>query len=147
MESNLVLTPSMEDYLESILKIETINNYIKIKDIAEDLSVQMPSVIGALKTLRGKELVIYEKSSKIQLTEKGKMIAKTVLERHEAIAAFLQTIFLFPEDEAQETACQIEHAIKSGTAKQFSNLTAYLNTNIIGKLMSLEEWKKIINTN
>jgi len=56
----------MEDYLESILKLKTINVQAKIKDIAKDLNVQMPSVIGALKTLRGKGLVLYEKSSSIE---------------------------------------------------------------------------------
>lgn len=146
MENNLTLTPSMEDYLESILKMETINNNPKIKDIAKDLNVQMPSVIGALKTLRGKNLVIYEKNSNIQLTKKGKNIAITVKERHEAIAYFLQNIFLFPENEAQKTACKIEHVINPETAKQFSNLTTFLNTNIIGKQISLEKWNKIINT-
>ena len=146
MKNKLILTPSMEDYLESILKMEIINNNPKIKDIAKDLNVQMPSVIGALKTLRGKELVIYEKNSNIQLTNKGKKIAITIKERHEAIAIFLQKIFLFSEKEAQETACQIEHVIKPETAKQFSNLTTYIDTNIIEKEITLENWNKIINS-
>ena len=95
MKNKLILTPSMEDYLESILKMEIVNNNPKIKDIANDLNVQMPSVIGALKTLRGKELVIYEKNSNIKLTKKGKIIAISVKVRHEAIAFFLQEIFLY----------------------------------------------------
>ena len=147
MKNNLKLTPSMEDYLESILKMEITNDNPKIKDIAKDLNVQMPSVIGALKTLRGKDLVIYQKNTNIQLTKKGKNIAITVKERHEAIAFFLQKIFLFSENEAQDTACQIEHVIQPETAKQFSNLTTWLNTNIIGKEISIEKWKEIINSN
>ncbi|MDA3941377.1 MAG: metal-dependent transcriptional regulator, partial [Spirochaetia bacterium] len=82
MEKKLTLSPSMEDYLESILKLELDNNNAKIKNIAKDLNVQMPSVIGALKSLRSKELVVYEKNSNIQLTKKGKIIAITVKERH-----------------------------------------------------------------
>ena len=147
MKNNLLLTPSMEDYLESILKMELNNDSPKIKDIAKDLNVQMPSVIGALKSLRTKELVIYEKKANIKLTKKGKSIAKTVKERHEAIAFFLQKIFLFSVKEAQATACQIEHVIKPETAKQFSNLTTWLNTKIIGNEVSIEKWKEIINTN
>jgi len=146
MENELKLTPSMEDYLESILKMEIFNNNPKIKDIAKDLHVQMPSVIGALKTLRGKKLVIYEKKINIKLTKEGREIAISVKERHEAIAIFLQSIFLFPEQEAQKTACQIEHVIKPETAKQFRHLTNYLKTTIIGKQLSLEKWIKIINT-
>jgi len=140
------LTPSMEDYLESILKMEIINNNPKIKDIAKDLNVQMPSVIGALKILRAKELVIYEKKSNIKLTKKGKLIAITVKDRHEAIALFLHKIFLFSEKESQETACQIEHVIKPETAKLFSNLTSYLEADIIEKQMTWEKWEEIINS-
>jgi DtxR family transcriptional regulator, Mn-dependent transcriptional regulator len=145
MNRIIMLTPSMEDYLESILKMEAENSIAKIKDIAKDLKVQMPSVIGALKSLRKKELVIYEKNSNIQLTDKGKIIAISVKERHEAIALFLQDIFLFSEEEAQVTACQIEHVIKPGTAKQFNNLTRYLNTNKIDQNISKDQWEKIIN--
>ncbi len=144
MNKNPDLTPSMEDYLESILKMETINNNAKVKDIAKDLNVQMPSVVGALKTLRGKELVIYEKNSYIKLTKRGKTIALSVQERHEVIASFLQKIFIFSEEEAQATACRIEHVIKPETAKKFRNLTDYLSANIIGKQMSKEKWDKVI---
>ncbi len=144
MKKNPDLTPSMEDYLESILKMETINNNAKVKDIAKDLNVQMPSVVGALKTLRGKELVIYEKNSYIKLTKRGKTIALSVQERHEVIASFLQKIFIFSEEEAQATACRIEHVIKPETAKKFRNLTDYLSANIIGKQMSKEKWDKVI---
>ena len=144
MNKSYDLTPSMEDYLESILKMETVNNNAKVKDIAKDLNVQMPSVVGALKTLRGKELVIYEKNSHIRLTKRGKTIALSVQERHEVIAIFLQKVFMFSEEDAQATACRIEHVIKPETAKQFRNLTDYLGTNIIGKLMSKEKWDEII---
>ncbi len=144
MNNNYNLTPSMEDYLESILKMETINDIAKVKDIAKDLKVRMPSVIGALKTLRGKELVLYEKNSHIKLSKKGRTIAQSVKERHETIASFLQKIFMFTEEEAQATACRIEHVIKPETAKQFENLTDFLSTNIIGEHMSKEKWNRII---
>ena len=144
MNNDYNLTPSMEDYLESILKMETINKTVKVKDIAKDLKVQMPSVIGALKILRSKELVLYEKNSRIELTKNGREIAQSVKEKHEAIASFLQNIFMFTEEEAQTTACSIEHVIIPKTAKQFRNLTNYILTNIIGKQMSREKWDKVI---
>ena len=144
MNKSYDLTPSMEDYLESILKMETINNNAKVKDIAKDLNVQMPSVVGALKALRGKELVIYEKNSYIKLTKRGKTIALSVKERHEAIASFLHKVFMFSEENAQATACRIEHVIKPETAKQFRNLTDYLGDNIIGKQMSKDKWEEVI---
>lgn len=147
MNHNKDLTPSMEDYLESILKLEKINIKAKIKDIAKDLKVQMPSVIGALKTLRGKGLVLYEKNSNIKLTDKGEKIAASVNDRHEKIAAFLQDILLFSEKEAQATACRIEHVIDPETAVQFNNLRNYLITDIIDKVIAANKWKEIIDKN
>ncbi len=147
MNHNKDITPSMEDYLESILKLGKINIQAKIKDIAEDLKVQMPSVIGALKTLRGKGLVLYEKSSTIELTDKGKKIAISVNDRHEKIAVFLYDILLFSEKEAQATACRIEHVINPETASQFNNLRNYLKTDVIDKIITANEWKKIIDKN
>ena len=137
----------MEDYLESILKLKTINVQAKIKDIAKDLNVQMPSVIGALKTLRGKGLVLYEKSSSIELTDKGKIIALSVKNRHEKIAIFLRDILLFPGKEAEATACRIEHVINPETAQQLSNLTNYLKTDIIDNKITQNNWKELINSN
>ncbi len=131
----------MEDYLESILKMETVNSAVKIKDISTDLEVQMPSVIGALKTLRSRNLVIYEKNSQIELTKAGKTIAISVKERHEAIANFLAKVFLFTAEDAQRTACRIEHVIEPKTAKQFRNLTNYIETEVN---LPITEWSLII---
>ena len=141
MDKKQNLTPSMEDYLESILKMETVNSTVKIKDISIDLEVQMPSVIGALKTLRSRNLVIYEKNSQIELTKTGKTIALSVKERHEAIANFLENVFLFTPEDAQRTACRIEHVVKPETAKQFRNLTNYIETEVN---LPKEEWHSII---
>ncbi len=131
----------MEDYLESILNMETVNSAVKIKDISMDLEVQMPSVIGALKTLRSRNLVIYEKNSQIELTKAGKTIALSVKERHEAIANFLENVFLFTAEDAQRTACRIEHVIEPKTAKQFRNLTNYIETEVN---LPKGEWSLII---
>ena len=57
------LTPSLEDYLEAILRLERKNRVARVKDIAVLLNVQMPSVTGALKNRRARERVNSEKNS------------------------------------------------------------------------------------
>ena len=69
------LSASIEDYLEAIGHLEKQNRVARVKDIAERLNVQMPSVTGALKVLRGKGLVNYERNSYITLTEDGLKVA------------------------------------------------------------------------
>ena len=57
------LSTSLEDYLEAIIRLEKANRVARVKDIAGALNVQMPSVTGALKTLRDKGYVDYERNS------------------------------------------------------------------------------------
>ena len=135
------LTPSLEDYLEAILQLEKKNRVARVKDIAEKLSVQMPSVTGALKNLKSKGMIEYEKNSFINLTPKGNEIARRILSKHEILTAFLeQTLQLNPKL-AEEEACKIEHSIGQDTAMKIKNLTAYLNQQFADRT---EELKTIL---
>ena len=78
MKIKTKLTPSLEDYLEAILNLESQYRVARVKDIAKTLEVQMPSVTGAVKNLKEKGLVNYEKNSFISLTDKGMEIAKSI---------------------------------------------------------------------
>ncbi len=144
MKKTEKLTTSLEDYLEAILFLEEKNRVARVKDIAEFLSVQMPSVTGALKTLRTKDLVEYEKNSFINLTKNGLKIAKSVRRRHTVLHEFLKKVLLLPEDIADREACKIEHAIDKTTACRIENLTNFISERIDKKLIDANEWKKII---
>ncbi|MCG8453420.1 MAG: metal-dependent transcriptional regulator [Spirochaetales bacterium] len=120
------LTPSMEDYLETILLLEQKNRVARVKDIAEKLSVQMPSVTGALKSLRSRELVEYEKNSFINLTPKGMKLAKAIFLKHGILVNFFEKALGLTGEHAEEQACRVEHAIDDETAKRFQNLTEWV---------------------
>lgn len=126
MDNKVKLTPSLEDYLEAILQLEEKNRVARVKDIAEKLSVQMPSVTGALKNLKSKGMIEYEKNSFINLTPKGSEIAHSILGKHEILVKFLEEGLSLPTDLAQEEACKIEHSICQDTAWRIKNLTQYL---------------------
>ena len=128
MRSKDDLTPSMEDYLETILLLEQKNRVARVKDIAERLSVQMPSVTGALKTLKGRELVDYEKNSFINLTPKGLKLAKAILSRHEILVEFFREALGLEGESAENQACMVEHAIEQDTAVRFRNLTGWIQS-------------------
>ena len=85
------LTPSMEDYLETILILETTNRVARVKDIAACMKVQMPSVTGALRVLKTRGFVKHEKNAYISLASKGKIRAKSVFQRHEILIDFFKT--------------------------------------------------------
>lgn len=121
MSVKKILTPSLEDYLETVLRLEEKNRVARVRDIALMLDVQMPSVTGALKSLKEKGLVQYEKNSFIVLTERGKVIAEGIYAKHKVILDFLRNVLLLPEEKAVEQACQIEHVIDDDTAGRLCN--------------------------
>jgi DtxR family Mn-dependent transcriptional regulator len=122
----------MEDYLETILLLEQKNRVARVKDIAEKLSVQMPSVTGALKSLKSRELVEYEKNSFINLTPKGLKLAKAILQRHEILVDFFSLALGLEGEHAEDQACRVEHAIDQSTAERFRNLTRWVQKNSSG---------------
>jgi len=145
MKKNDKLTTSLEDYLEAILFLEEKNRVARVKDIADFLSVQMPSVTGALKTLRSKDLVEYERNSFINLTKEGKKIAKSIRKKHDILHNFLKDILLLPEDVADTEACKIEHSIDQLTAQRIDNLTAFISDMIHEKKIDNQKWQEIIS--
>jgi len=134
----------MEDYLETILTLESSRRVARVKDIAEALGVQMPSVTSALKTLKERGMVNYEKNSYIMLTEKGKQVAESIIKRHFAVAGFLQKVLCVPTEQSQETACRIEHVITPDIAHRLQNLTGYIEKHVLDEKINHQSWENII---
>ncbi|ADK81880.1 metal-dependent transcriptional regulator [Sediminispirochaeta smaragdinae] len=139
------LSASLEDYLEAILILEKRNRVARVKEIAEALNVQMPSVSGALKVLRSRGLVHYEKNSYIRLTEEGMKVAKSIQDRHFALAGFLRKVLNLSADSAQDIACKIEHVITPELASRFRSLTQYIEDEVIANQMSRDSWETLIS--
>ncbi len=117
------LSPSLEDYLEAVLILETQHRVARVKDIAEHLDVRMPSVTSALRNLKERELIKHEKNSFITLTVEGKEIAKEVHEKHHILNCFFSEVMNLPEEKSEEVACAIEHIIDMKVAHKFKKLT------------------------
>jgi DtxR family Mn-dependent transcriptional regulator len=139
-----VLSSSLEDYLESILVLERKHRVARVKDIADMLRVQMPSVTGALKSLKKRDLVNYEKNSFISLTEKGASIADAIQNRHTILRNFLEKILLLSPDDAHVEACKIEHAISKSTADRLRNCVAWLERELAAGRIAVADWASII---
>ncbi|HMA84421.1 MAG TPA: metal-dependent transcriptional regulator, partial [Desulfosalsimonadaceae bacterium] len=105
------LSENLEDYLETILMLETTNKVARVKDIAEDRGVLRGSVTGALRSLAEKGLINYEPYSFITLTRKGAAIAKEINRRHRVIKNFLIHVLQLDETTAEDNACRMEHAM------------------------------------
>jgi len=139
------LTSSLEDYLEAIFILEKKHRVARVKDIAAHLNVQMPSVTGALRNLREKGLVVYEKNSYINLTQEGLEKAERIAGRHDLLKGFLEKVLALDEDRADEEACRIEHAISQDTAKRLENLMGFIDETRKNGNMSDADWSRLIN--
>lgn len=109
--TNVKLSASIEDYLETIYEQLEKSNRIKAIDIAKKLNVSRASVTEALQKLAQKEYIIYEKNHPIALTEKGNEIAKEVMHKHRILCDFFTKILKIDYEEAEINACRIEHVI------------------------------------
>lgn len=127
---NIVLSQSLEDYLETIHTLQSLNKVARVKDIAEACHVRAPSVTGALKVLKEHGLIHHQKNSYIQLTEKGMTTALSIKERHVALLRFLSDVLLMPSDQAETTACGIEHQITPEIAERFRRITSYIESTV-----------------
>ncbi len=115
---NMILSESLEDYLEIILELEKTQKVARAKDIADKMGVQRGSVTSALKNLEEKDLINYEPYSFITLTRKGKNIAEDITLRHSVLKDFLVKVLQIDEESAESTACRMEHTVDKKTLER-----------------------------
>lgn len=112
------ITPTMQDYLEAIGQLGSEEQVVRVKNIARELRVKMPSVTEALKTLARDGLIRHEKYGYVQLTRKGENIAEEIYSRHQTLFKFLNEILGIDPRTADEDACRMEHTISSTALKK-----------------------------
>ena len=103
-----------EDYLESMLMMQEKHGYIRSIDVAAHLGVTKPSVSYATKKLRENGYITMDKDGLITLTDSGLSVARTMLQRHHTITAFLMELGV-EQSIAEIDACKIEHDISPQT--------------------------------
>ena len=124
MDNTAALSESLEDYLETILELQTRNTVARSKDIAEKLDIKRGSVTGMLKKLAAQDLINYEPYGFVTLTPQGEKIAKEIENRHMVLKDFLFRIIQVDEETAEQTACQMEHAMDKETLARLKRLIA-----------------------
>ncbi|WP_346354372.1 metal-dependent transcriptional regulator [Azotosporobacter soli] len=109
------VSPSMENYLESIYEIGKDRDVVRVKDVAERMGVKMASVTGALQSLAKRELVHYAPYQSISLSKQGKELARCIHNRHRVLTSFLTGALGVTPETAAEDACKLEHVLSPET--------------------------------
>ena len=111
---------SVEDYLETILRLSRTLPAVRSIDIVHDTGYTKPSVSVAMKNLRHKEYIVMDESGYITLTEEGRAIAEATFERHQVITRLFVNLGV-SEDVAAEDACKVEHVLSEETFHALKN--------------------------
>lgn len=116
------MTQSLEDYIEAVYVLSLEKKSACVRDVAKTLSVKMPSVVKAIRELKKMELVSQEPYGQIELTVKGKRVARMVLSRHKLLRAFLEKLGVSKKN-ADKDACLMEHILSAETLDKIKNFT------------------------
>ena len=119
-------TANMEDYLEAILRIEEEEEVARVSQISEMLGVKKPSVTAALDKLSKQGLVKHEKYGYVDLTPKGKKMARDVYRRHQLLTTFLVDILGVNKKTGEDDACKMEHYLSRETTERLESLVEFI---------------------
>jgi DtxR family Mn-dependent transcriptional regulator len=98
-----------ENYLKALYRLSQEKQEIVVKDIAESLNIKMPTVNSMVKKLAEKKFIKYEKYKAIELTDKGRKQALTILRKHRLTELFLTKVMSLGWEEVHDIAEQVEH--------------------------------------
>lgn len=101
---------SGENYLETILILSKKNEGVRSIDVARELGFSKPSISRAMHILQDNGYLEMNANGLIFLTEKGKITAERVYDRHLTLTKCLQALGVSADTAAQD-ACRIEHVI------------------------------------
>jgi DtxR family Mn-dependent transcriptional regulator len=133
------LTASMEDYLEAIFNIVQEKYAARSRDIAAYLQVRSSSVTEALRNLSAHKLIHYAPYEVITLTPKGRVIAEEIVRRHRVLREFFVKVLDVEDEEADRTACEMEHIISQDVPARITRFCEYIDDNPLRSKPWLEE--------
>lgn len=116
----LITNESVENYLETILRLSEKLPVVRSVDIAEELGYKKSSISVAMKNLKNQEYITVSDRGYIQLTESGMGIARKIYERHDVISTWLVTLGVDPQV-ASDDACKLEHVLSDQTFNALKN--------------------------
>ena len=107
-----VITPSGEDYLETILVLQKKLGMVRSVDVARHMEVSKPSVCHAVAVLRDGGFLTMDEDHFLHLTDVGREVAEKIYERHCFFTEQLIAAGVDPRI-AEADACRIEHVISN----------------------------------
>ncbi|MDL2280775.1 DNA-binding protein [Selenomonadales bacterium OttesenSCG-928-I06] len=126
MIDNYDLSPSLEDYLEELYRLSLTRPAVRVSEISNKLNVSLPSVSKALRKLKLKGYINYQRYGYIYLTEQGDIVGKFLIERNALLQNFLKLIGSDCNVSAEAEA--MEHYLSKPTIFAIEQLVDFFNS-------------------
>lgn len=115
-----------EDYLKSIFLLQSNQGEARNSKIAELLGVSKPTVTNRIKRLVRDGYVIIKEDLSIELTEDGRDVAESTLERNRTIRNLLTGLGV-DKTIAEADACAMEHTVSPESLTALKKLAESIN--------------------
>ena len=122
------LSPTLEDYLEVVLRFQRKKHFARVSDISKAMEVGKSAVTAALKSLSKKGLVNYQSYEPVTLSREGQQRAEQILLRRRIIKDFLKKVLDVKKNRAESTAGKMEHTIDKEVLDRFVCFLAFIST-------------------
>ncbi len=118
-------TPSVEDYLKAIYKVELEADAVTAQDIAAKLQVSAAAVSKMLKRLQELRLVDHTPYQNITLTSSGRKMALEIVRHHRLLELYLVEALGYSWDEVHVEAERLEHHISEEFEQRIDTLMGH----------------------
>ncbi|MGQ9550897.1 MAG: metal-dependent transcriptional regulator [Candidatus Bathycorpusculaceae bacterium] len=105
------VTAVIEEYLETVYRLQEKSGVARTSDIVKLLRVVPGTVTNTVERLEKEGLVKHEPYKGVKLTEKGLRLALQVVRRHRLSERLLTDILHVEWTKVHEAACKLEHGI------------------------------------
>ncbi|MCI0453831.1 MAG: metal-dependent transcriptional regulator [Candidatus Dadabacteria bacterium] len=127
-----MVSPTIEDYLKAIYKLQKRHGRVTTSAIAEKLTLSNATVTAMIKRLAKKKLLKHISYHGVVLTNDGEQIALKVIRRHRLVESFLKEVLGVDWDKVHSEAEKLEHFISDEILERIDHVLGYPKTDLHG---------------
>jgi len=120
-----MISPTIEDYLKAIYKLQKGKEKVTTSSIAERLQLSNATVTSMIKKLAKEKFVKHMSYHGVVLTEIGQKTAVEVIRRHRLVELFLKEILELEWDKVHDEAEKLEHYISDELLESIDRVLGY----------------------
>ncbi len=138
------LSATLENYLETIFRLEEERGFARVRDISSGLDVAKSAVTTALRSLSDKGLVNYQPYEPVRVSAQGRREAGRIVLRHRVMQDFLHNVLDLDPERADSMACGMEHSIDRDALDRLVCFLAFVGRRREGGESWLEEFRRFV---